>query len=324
MRNILVTGGAGYIGSHMIRLLHAQGFHSVTLDDLSSGHADSVTVGTFVKGNSGDSPLVEKLFQHYAFEGIINFASSIQVGESMSNPALYYQNNLANTITLLNTALRYPLRYFIFSSTAAIFGEPDYTPIDESHPKAPVSVYGRTKLMCEQILADYAVATPSFAYGSLRYFNAAGADPSGELGERHEPETHLIPLLLQVAAGTKPHIQLFGTDYPTPDGTCIRDYIHVNDLCSAHLQLLHYLCNGGTEREFNLGTGRGYSVKEVIAKTEDVTNRKITVHYEARRPGDTAVLVADGSKAQRLLNWQPEHSDLETIIRDAWRWQQKN
>lgn len=320
MRHILITGGAGYIGSHMIRTLHAQGFYPIIVDDLSNGHEDAVTVGTFVKGSIADSVLIDGLYQRYKFEGVINFASSILVGESMTNPAHYYQNNLQHSIALLNTLIRYPIRYFIFSSTAAIFGEPLYTPIDEKHPKNPVSVYGRTKIMFEQILQDYSAVYP-FKFGALRYFNAAGADPSGELGERHNPETHLIPLLLQVASGKRESIQVFGNDYPTPDGTCIRDYIHVSDLCDAHLGLLEYLCAGGQEREFNLGTGRGYSVSEVIQKVQDVTGKTITVNYQSRRSGDAAVLVADGSKAKNILNWQPQRSDIESIITDAWRWE---
>lgn len=317
MRNILISGGAGYIGSHMVKLLHANGFHTVVLDNLSNGHKDAVLTGEFVEGDIGDKKLVAELCKKYVFEGVINFASSILVGESMEKPAAYYENNVSKTLDFLSTLLEFNLKYFIFSSTAAIFGEPEYSPIDEKHPKQPLNVYGHTKKIIEDVLHNYA-DIHGFKFGTLRYFNAAGADPSGELGERHNPETHLIPLILQAAGGQRESIKLYGDDYKTHDGSCVRDYIHVNDLCTAHLKLVEYILKGGSEREFNLGTGRGYSVKEIISKVEEVVGCKIKVEKFPRRAGDAAILVADGRKAEKLLGWQAERSDIGTIIKDAW------
>lgn len=319
MKYILVTGGAGYIGSHMVRLLAQEGFHPIILDNLSTGHHTAVTAGTFVRGDISDTALIHDLMHRYACEGVIHFASSILVGESMRNPALYYENNVKNTITFLNALMQHSLGYFIFSSSAAIFGHPEYTPIDEQHPKNPVSPYGSSKQICETILEHYAHRY-GFKYGALRYFNAAGADPSGKIGEQHPEETHLIPLLLEVALGKRKSIPCFGDDYPTVDGTCVRDYIHVNDLCQAHLKLLGYLSAEGREQCFNLGTGSGYSVREIIEYVQKVTGKKIPVEVLPRRPGDPAILVANGNKAKKLLAWNPVRSDIETIIEDAWRW----
>lgn len=320
MKTLLITGGAGYIGSHMVKLLSGQGCFPVILDNLSTGHREAVTAGEFVEGDIADAGLLAELCKRYHFDGVMHFASSILVGESMQNPAKYYTNNLQKSIALLNAVVEHDLPSFIFSSTAAIFGEPAYTPIDEAHPKNPVNVYGRTKYIFEQVMQDYARAY-GLKIGALRYFNAAGADPDGELGECHTPETHLIPLLLQVARGRKSAIDVFGNDYATIDGTCIRDYVHVTDLCQAHLQLFAYLEQGGNEWDFNLGTGRGYSVYEVVKEVKNVTGKDVPVNAKPRREGDPAVLVADGTKAKDILRWLPERSDITTIIGDAWRWE---
>lgn len=250
----------------------------------------------------------------------MHFASYIQVGESVQKPAMYYQNNVANTLNLLQVMAEFKVQRFIFSSTAATFGEPQYTPIDEQHPQQPINPYGRSKWLIEQALPDF-----DQAYGMksvcLRYFNAAGADPDGELGERHEPETHLIPLVLQAASGRRKNISVFGTDYDTSDGTCIRDYIHVQDLCEAHWLALQYLQQGGVSKNFNLGNGQGFSVKQVIDTAKAITSKHIEVVYASRRAGDPARLVADSSAAQNTLGWTPKYADIKVIVGDAWRWE---
>ncbi len=316
---VLVVGGAGYIGSHMVKMLGQQGCSVTTLDDLSSGHRDAVLCGEFVKGSCADITLLDAVLSR-GFDAVMHFASFIQVGESVRHPAKYYQNNLVNTLSLLDAMLAHRVKRFVFSSTAATFGEPQYSPIDELHPQQPINPYGRSKLMVEQLLKDY-----DTAYGvksvCLRYFNAAGADSEGQLGERHEPETHLIPLVLQVASSKRPHISVFGRDYDTPDGTCIRDYIHIQDLCSAHWLALQSLLNGDGSQAYNLGNGNGFSVQEVISTAEKVTGKKIPVVYLPRRNGDPVRLVADASLARASLNWQPEFTDLATIIEHAWNWE---
>lgn len=320
LKTILVVGGAGYIGSHMVKHLDRLGCQVVTLDNLSGGHRDAVLAGGFVEGDIADRVLLDQLFAGRKFDAVMHFASYIQVGESMREPGKYYRNNFSNTLNLLDAMCASGVKSFIFSSTAAIFGEPAYTPIDEAHPKNPINPYGRTKLMVEQALADY-----DRAYGiksvSLRYFNAAGADPDGELGERHEPETHLIPLVLQAASGRRPHISVFGRDYDTPDGTCIRDYIHVTDLCEAHWLAVQSLLDGSGSQAYNLGNGSGFSVQEVIDAAQRVTGRKIPVVDAPRREGDPARLVADATLAREALGWVPRYADLETIIRHAWAWE---
>lgn len=318
--NILVCGGAGYIGSHMVKMLGNKGCKVVTFDNLSSGYIDAVLCGIFVPGCLSNTHALRDLFSRYKFDAVMHFASYIQVGESVQNPATYYLNNVANTFNLLQVMTEFKVKRFIFSSTAATFGEPQYTPIDERHPQQPINPYGRSKWLIEQTLPDF-----YHAYGMrsvcLRYFNAAGADPECQLGERHEPETHLIPLLLQVASGRRKNISVFGSDYDTPDGTCIRDYIHVQDLCEAHWLALQYLQQGGTTQNFNLGNGFGFSVKQVVDTAKVVTGKGIEVVYANRRPGDPARLVADSSLARKILGWQPSYSDLDNIVQDAWRWE---
>jgi UDP-glucose 4-epimerase len=317
---ILVVGGAGYIGSHMVKMLLEQGHAVVTFDNLSSGFRDAVLGGEFVKGDLADKARLEEVFATHRPDAVMHFASCIQVGESVRQPGKYYQNNVTNTLNLLDAMVKHDVEYFIFSSTAAIFGEPEYVPIDPSHPKNPVNPYGRTKWMVEQILNDY-----DDAYGlksvCLRYFNAAGADPSGLLGERHEPETHLIPLVLQALSGRREAITVFGRDYNTPDGTCVRDYIHVVDLCTAHLLALQRLMATGLSRRYNLGNESGYTVQEVIDAAERVTGCMVRVAEGARRAGDPAMLVADATLAREELGWLPIYSDLDTIIAHAWQWE---
>ncbi len=321
--NILVVGGAGYIGSHMVKMLLGERQNVITLDNLSGGYRDAVLGGEFVEGSLADRALLNSLFALRKIDAVMHFASFIQVGESMREPGMYYRNNLANTLNLLDAMRTHGCRHLIFSSTAAIFGEPSYVPIDEAHPQAPINPYGVSKWMVERILRDY-----DTAYGlksvCLRYFNACGADPDGLLGERHIPETHLIPLVLQAASGRAEAIRVFGTDYPTEDGTCLRDYVHVEDLCCAHWLALNWLRGSGRSDAFNLGNGHGYSVQQVINTAREVTGRAIKVIHEARRSGDPARLVADSRLAIDVLGWQPRHARLETIIRHAWNWEQKS
>jgi UDP-glucose 4-epimerase len=319
---ILIVGGAGYIGSHMVKLAGRSGFVPVVLDDLSGGYADVIGDIAFVQGSTADRALLDDLFSANRIVAVMHFASFIQVGESVNNPGKYYANNFSATLTLLDAMREHGVSNFIFSSTAAVYGDPVYIPIDEAHPKQPINPYGRSKWMIEQVLEDY-----DKAYGlksvCLRYFNAAGADPEGELGERHLPETHLIPLILQAASGRRKSISVFGTDYDTPDGTCIRDYVHVADLCDAHLLALRHLLDGGESARYNLGNGQGFSVSEVIETARRITGKDIPVTYEPRRAGDPARLVAEASRAQAELGWSPVRAGLSTIIADAWQWEQK-
>lgn len=320
--NILVVGGAGYIGSHMVKRLGQLGCAVTTLDNLSSGHRDAVLCGEFIEGDLADRSMLASVLQPGRFDAVMHFASFIQVGESVQNPAIYYANNVSNTLNLLDAMRAAEVKRFIFSSTAATFGEPRYTPIDEQHPQVPINPYGRTKLMIEQVLEDY-----DRAYGlksvCLRYFNAAGADPDGELGERHDPETHLIPLVLQAASGRRPAISVFGRDYDTPDGTCIRDYIHINDLCEAHWLALQSLAQGQGSQRYNLGNGCGFSVQQVIDAARRVTGQPIAIHEAPRRDGDPARLVADSTQARQRLGWNPQFADLDAMVRHAWGWEQK-
>ncbi|AKP73572.2 UDP-glucose 4-epimerase [Piscirickettsia salmonis] len=323
MKSVLVVGGAGYIGSHMVLCLQQAGIHTVVLDDLSSGHKEVIAAITgceLVQGDLGDKALLRQLFQRYQFDAVMHFAAFIQVGESVEKPAMYYDNNVVKTLSLLDVMREFAIFNFIFSSTAAVYGEPQYSPIDVSHQKAPVNPYGRSKWMLEQILADYDVA-----YGlkstCLRYFNAAGADPEGRTGESHDPETHLIPLILQAAAGKRESIAVFGRDYDTPDGTCLRDYVHVSDLCAAHLLALEKMMKTGQSARYNLGNGQGFSVQQVIDMAAQVTGKKIKVVDAPRRQGDPARLIADASLAEKELAWLPKFSDLPTIIEHAWQWE---
>ena len=317
---VLVVGGAGYIGSHMVKQLSLAGNEVITLDNLSYGYRDAVKYGEFIEGDLGDSLLLDDIFENSAIDAVMHFAGFIQVGESVSEPAMYYHNNVVNTHTLLDAMLRHKIKNFIFSSTAAIFGEPDYTPIDETHAKHPINPYGHSKLMIEQLLDDY-----DKAYGlrstCLRYFNAAGADPDGELGERHVPETHLIPLILQAASGRRDDIKVFGDDYATDDGTCVRDYIHINDLCEAHSLALHKMIKQDKSARYNLGNGKGFSVKQVIDVAKTVSGNDFKVTIEPRRDGDPAVLVADSTLAKAELDWQPQFAELSDIVETAWRWE---
>lgn len=318
----LVTGGAGYIGSHMVKLLLRQGHQINIVDDLSSGHRDAVLGGELIVHDFSDRAFLDQLFTEKKFDGVFHFASKILVGESVSNPAKYYRANSFSTLTLLEAMRDHGLKHLVFSSTAAVYGEPQSTPIDEAHPKVPVNPYGASKLMVEMMMSDFQRAH-GLNYVALRYFNAAGADAEGLLGERHEPETHLIPLALKAALGKLPPLKLFGDDYDTPDGTCIRDYIHVEDLCSAHLLAMQYLHDGGQPTAFNLGNGAGYSVQQVIDVAGKVAGNPVPVEHAPRREGDPARLVADATRAKSVLQWAPIYSELETIIRHAWQWELK-
>jgi len=319
---ILVVGGAGYIGSHMVVLLLDEGVDVTTLDNLTGGYRDAVLGGGFIEGDLTDIDLLDSVFNQNNFDAVMHFASFIEVGESIHSPAKYYRNNVTNTQNLLDAMVKHDVKHFIFSSTAAIFGEPQYVPIDEKHAMQPINPYGRTKLMVEQMLGDY-----DRAYGlksvSLRYFNAAGADPETRIGERHVPETHLIPLVLQAASGRRESISIYGEDYDTPDGTCIRDYIHICDLCDAHLLAIKALKSKNESAAYNLGNGNGFSVKEVIDTATKVSGVEIPVQIGERREGDPARLVADASLAQRELSWHPQFRNLESIIQHAWLWEQK-
>jgi UDP-glucose 4-epimerase len=319
---ILVVGGAGYIGSHMVKMLMDSGHEPVTFDDLSSGFREAVLGGEFIQGSIADRDAIACAMVSHRFDAVMHFASFIQVGESVRNPSIYYRNNLSNTLNLLDAMVAAHMKRFIFSSTAAIFGEPVDVPIDEKHPQKPMNPYGASKQMVERALQDY-----DRAYGlrsvCLRYFNAAGAHPDAAIGERHEPETHLIPLLLQAASGRREWVQVFGRDYDTPDGTCIRDYVHVLDLCKAHLLALEFLERSGESAAFNLGNGDGFSVLEVIAAAEKVVGRKVKVVDAPRRAGDPARLVADSRAARERLGWSPAYREIEVIVEHAWRWEQR-
>lgn len=317
---VLVVGGAGYIGSHMVKILSLEGHQVVTLDNLSTGYRDAVKFGEFLIGDMADASTLDALFSSQQFDAVMHFASYIEVGESVSDPAKYYRNNFSNTLSLLDAMVRHNIKRFIFSSTAAIFGEPKNKSIDESHPKCPITPYGHSKLMVEQALQDYEKAY-GLQYVCLRYFNAAGADPDGELGERHNPESHLIPLILQAASKRRNNISIFGQDYPTPDGTCVRDYIHIIDLCNAHLLALNNLIKGSGSKCYNLGNGKGFSVREVINVAKQVTGKDFDVTNATRRTGDPAILVANSSLAESELNWKPIFSDLKQIVAHAWEWE---
>ncbi len=321
-RHLLVTGGCGYVGSHMVKRLLEAGHEVTTLDNLSTGFRDSLLGGTLVVGNLGDHEVVNKLFERNRFDGVLHFASLILVGESMRDPMRYYRCNVADTLVLLDAMRAHKVQNLVFSSSAAVFGDPEYVPIDEKHPRKPGNPYGVTKHMVETMLDDF-----DRAYGlrsvALRYFNAAGADPAGRIGERHEPETHVIPLALRAVRKGGEAFKLFGQDYATPDGTCIRDYVHVEDLCDAHLLALEYLWNGGLTTAFNLGSGEGFSVREVLLEVENVTGLPVLVENAARRPGDPMRLIADSTRARAVLGWKPRFTELRQMVEHAWHWEQR-
>jgi len=314
--NIIVTGGAGYIGSHACKCLKQAGFVPVTVDNLSRGVADAVRYGPLEVGDVRDGAFLETVFAKYRPDAVIHFAALAYVGESVQRPYLYYDNNVGGTVSLLEAMRAADIGRIVFSSTCAVYGAAQTVPITESHPLAPINPYGASKRMVEQVLADGATAH-GLRFVALRYFNASGADPDGELAENHDPETHLIPLALQAAFGRRPALQVFGTDYDTPDGTCIRDYIHVADLAEAHVLALKYLLDGGAPLFANLGTGSGASVREVIRTVEAVTGRLVPAEDSPRRPGDPAALVADPGMANTVLGWRPRFMDLTDHVRHA-------
>lgn len=327
MRKILVPGGAGFIGSHTLLALAQAGYEPVVLDNLGNGHRDAVLGCPLVEGDIRDATLLDEIFSHYMFDAVVHFAAYIEAGESVRDPMKFYDNNVAGSLSLLKAMKRHGTRKIVFSSTAAVYGEIAADRLTESLPKEPINPYGQSKWAVECMLRDSASADGLQAV-ALRYFNAAGADPDGRLGERHDPETHLIPLVLQAAAGIRPSISMFGTDYPTPDGTCVRDYIHVADLASAHVAALDHLFSlddsaqtpkAGFYDAFNLGNGTGFSVREVVDACRTVTGRDFPVKEEARRAGDPAVLVADATRARDVLGWQPAYPSLHDIVSHAWR-----
>jgi UDP-glucose 4-epimerase len=322
---ILVTGGAGYIGSHAVLALKQAGYPVVVLDNLVYGHRDLVSEVLEVElipGDVGDRPLVEKVLADFNIQAVMHFAAYAYVGESVTNPAKYYRNNVAGSLALLEAMVNVGVKSLVFSSTCATYGIPKQLPLLETHPQQPINPYGMTKLMVEAMLTDFDRAYDLRSV-RFRYFNAAGADPEGRLGEDHNPETHLIPLVLQTALGHRRQISIFGTDYDTPDRTCIRDYIHVTDLAQAHVQGLEYLLQGGATEVFNLGNGNGFSVREVIEAGKAVTGRSIPVVESERRPGDPGILIGSATKAQKILGWQPLYPEIEVIMEHAWRWHQK-
>jgi len=316
--NILVTGGAGYIGSHTVRALLARGHSPVVIDNLAYGHREAVPAERLVVADLTDTASVERVVAENRVEAVIHFAAFAYVGESVTNPAKYYANNLVASLNLLETCRRTGIAKFVFSSTCATYGVPSRVPIDEAEKQLPINPYGNTKLAFERALDDYAAAYP-FGFCALRYFNAAGGDPSGAIGEDHDPETHLIPLAFLAAMGRRPRLDIFGTDYPTPDGTCVRDYIHVNDLAEAHIRALEAL-QPGNRWKYNVGLGRGFSVRDVIRTVEEVSGLTVPVQEGPRRAGDPAELVADATAIRRDLGWSPRFTDLRSIVETAWNW----
>jgi UDP-glucose 4-epimerase len=319
---VLVAGGAGYIGSHTVRALQRAGRDVVVFDNFEKGHPEAVLGTQVFKGDLRCPDDLDAVFKQYAIEAVMHFSAYIEVGESMQNPKRYYENNVCGTLNLLHAMQQAGVNHFIFSSTAAVYGEPKYVPIDEKHPTMPTNTYGETKLAVERMLLWFEKAHGLKSI-RLRYFNAAGADPGGDIGEIHAPETHLIPIVLSAALGERGAIDVYGTDYDTPDKTCVRDYIHVNDLADAHVLALHYLEAGNPSDVFNLGNGNGYSVRQIIDFARTITGCNIRVNHTGRRPGDPATLIASSGKAVKLLNWQPKLNDIETIIATAWKWHSK-
>jgi UDP-glucose-4-epimerase GalE len=319
---ILVTGGAGYIGSHAVALLLSRGHEVHVYDNLSAGHRRSVPLQRLIEGDLADLPRLDHVFVEKRIEAVMHFAAFALVGESVRQPGKYYQNNLIHTLNLMELMRRHGVWRFVFSSTCATYGIPERVPITEDQPQCPINPYGNAKLAVERALADYATAH-DWGYATLRYFNASGASTCADIGEDHEPETHLIPIVLQTALGQRPHVEVFGTDYNTPDGSCIRDYIHVEDLAEAHLVALEHL-KPGRQLIFNLGTGHGYSVREVIRTAEAVTGKPIAVKEGLRRAGDPPALIASAEKIQGELGWRPRFTELRPIIETAWHWHRKH
>ena len=316
---ILVTGGAGYIGSHCVAALIERGADVVVVDDLSKGHREALKGGRLYVGSVADRAFLDDVFSREPIEAVIHFAAFSLVGESMQVPEQYFRNNVTAGLTLIETMLAHKVPYLVFSSTAATFGEPEYVPIDEAHPQNPTNPYGESKLIVEKML-KWCDQAHGLKFCALRYFNVAGAWHDGSIGEDHRPESHLIPLILQVAQGKREQLSLFGTDYPTKDGTCIRDYIHVDDLADAHLKAVDYLMKGGSTECFNLGTGLGLSVREILETAEKVTGKKIPVRYGPRREGDPPRLIANPAKAKEILGWEAQCKDANKIVETAWKW----
>ncbi len=317
---LLITGGAGYIGSHVVKLLGEKGVEILVIDNLSKGHKEAVLYGVLEEVDLSDEITLKQILEEFKPDAVMHFAAFIEVGESVKKPIKYYKNNTCNTLNLLKAMMEVGVNKFIFSSTAAVYGNPEKIPIPEDHSINPINPYGFSKAFVEKILIDFD-ETYGLKYISLRYFNAAGADPEGKIGESHDPETHLIPLILKAAKGERESIKIFGTDYPTSDGTCIRDYIHVNDLAEVHYLALEYLLDGGESSVFNCGYGHGYSVKEVIDTAKKVTGIDFKVEEADKRPGDPPVLVADSTKLKGTFDWKPKFDDLEYIIQTAWNWE---
>jgi UDP-glucose-4-epimerase GalE len=316
--SVLIAGGAGFIGSHTAKAVAAAGLEPVILDNLSSGHRWALRWGTFEEGDLGDRAALDRVLEKHPVKAVIQFAAHIEVGESVRDPSKYFRNNFTCTQNLLDAMLTHGVRDLVFSSTAAVYGTPVEVPMREDHPLAPLSPYGESKLFVERMLRWYGEAY-GLRWAALRYFNAAGADPEGRIGEEHDPESHLIPLCIRAALG-RGQLSVFGTDYPTPDGTAVRDYVHVDDLAQAHLLALDHLGRGGHSFAANVGTGQGHSVREVIAAVERVSGRPVPRREVARRAGDAAVLVADPSRVRALLGWAPRHPELEAMVEHAWRW----
>ena len=320
---VFVTGGAGYIGSHVVKLLGEQGYEVLTYDNLSSGHRESVLYGDLVEGDLADNALIGKTLDSFEPDAVMHFAASIRVEESVSKPIEYYENNSVNTLKLLKALVDRNIHYFIFSSTAALYGIPESVPVDEDTPLRPINPYGSSKMVTELVLQDMDVAYKDFRYISLRYFNVAGAAGDGKIGQRYKEATHLITRTLKTAKGEFEKLQIFGTDYGTSDGTCVRDYIHVDDLADAHILSMEYLIKGGRSTVYNCGYGHGYTVREVVDKAKEVTGVDFTVEETGRRAGDSPALVADSSKLKHGLGWKPRHDDLGYIIKTAWEWERK-
>ena len=324
-KSVLITGGAGYIGSHTAKALHQAGYQPVVLDNLVYGHAHAVKWGPLVIGDINDGSLLDTVFAEYSPCAVVHFAAYAYVGESVTTPAKYYRNNVAGTLCLIDAMRRAGVEKLVFSSTCATYGEPECLPIGEDQPQDPINPYGRSKLMIEQILADYGHAY-GLKYAALRYFNAAGADADGEIGEEHDPEPHLLPRVLMALAGEISHLEIFGNDWDTPDGTCVRDYIHVTDLADGHVRALEYLLEGNDSCKVNLGTGRGTSVAQILKAASKLTGQPVPVRYAPRRPGDPPQLYADPALARKLFGFRTTHSSIENILKTAWKFyrQQKS